>query len=559
MVSEAGSSVGNRYELRDELARGGMGRIWIAEDTRLARRVAIQELLVPSSLQRARFERELALTSRLEHPSIVTVHDGGVLHDGRPFYAMRLVDGESLDRAIARATTANARIALLQHGIAAVDALAYAHSRGIVHRDLKPDNVLVGAFGETVVIDWGLAKDLRAATEELIDGPYHQARVQHTLGGEVLGTPTYMPPEQAHGDAVDERADVYALGAILYHLLSGVRPYEGRSSDEVLAHVIRDAPPSLATVAPELPADLVAIVAKAMARQPDDRYPTAAELAADLKRFQSGQLVAAHRYNGRQLVRRWLRKHRTAVVVAALAVVALAAVGTISVVRIVGAERTAESERQVAEANRALADHRRVAAEQLVTFMLGDLQDQLDPLGKLALMEAPARRALAYFDGQRELDADERTLRVQAEIDLGNAQLYKHDLPAAEAQLRTAAADLAPLSGPHGSTEAHMVDATLHGDLGDVLSWRDDDAGAATEYRSAAEILAAIPAGPDKSRAQRTEVDMLRRLAHALTGEHDLDGARKALTEAQAIAQTRARELPDDVSAQLDLAGVEQG
>ena len=145
-----------RYTLRSELARGGMGRVWIADDARLARRVAIKELLEPSGVHRARFERELALTSRLEHPSIVSIQDGGTWADGKPFYVMKLVSGESLDGVIDRTASLGDRIALLPNALAIVDALAYAHAQGIVHRDLKPENVLVGDFGETVVIDWGL-------------------------------------------------------------------------------------------------------------------------------------------------------------------------------------------------------------------------------------------------------------------------------------------------------------------------------------------------------------------------------------------------------------------
>ncbi|MGE3547745.1 MAG: serine/threonine-protein kinase, partial [Kofleriaceae bacterium] len=390
-----------RYTLQRELARGGMGRIWVAEDARLTRRVAIKELIQPTATQLARFERERSLTSRLEHPGIVSIHDGGTWPDGTPFYVMRLVTGESLDRALARTTNLAERLALLPHGLAAVDAIAYAHAQGIVHRDLKPANVLIGEYGETVVIDWGLAKDLRAMTPELQDGPYRDGgSVTETAGGEVLGTPAYMPPEQALGDAVDERADVYALGAMLYHLLSGEAPHHGESINAVLASVISEPPAPLATRVPGVPADLITIIAKAMARTPEDRYATAAELSADLKRFHSGQLVGAHRYTGAQLLRRWLRKHRTAVVVAAASAIALAALGIMSFTRIMREQHEAEQARNTAELQRRTAEDNHAKAEKLVNFMLVDLGDKLHPIGKLDLLESVALQARDYYRDQ---------------------------------------------------------------------------------------------------------------------------------------------------------------
>src|SRR5439155_14543670 len=152
------------------------------------------------------------LTARLEHPSIVAVHEAGRWPSGEPFYAMRLVRGRSLDRVLASATTREARLALVANVLAVADAIGYAHTQQIIHRDLKPHNVMVGDFGETVVIDWGLAKDL-AADEESLEA---SGELGGTVVGSVLGTPSYMPPEQARGEAVDETADVYAIGAMLY-------------------------------------------------------------------------------------------------------------------------------------------------------------------------------------------------------------------------------------------------------------------------------------------------------------------------------------------------------
>src|SRR5205814_1021903 len=167
----------------------------------------------------------------VQHPSNVPVYGSGRRYD-QPFYAMKHVSGEALDKVIASTTTLAERIALLPKVIAVTEAIAYAHSEKVIHRDLKPANILVGGFGETVVIDWGLAKDLRT-TEEIESVSPYRGSGDETQHGKVMGTPAYMPIEQARGEPVDERADVYALGAILYHALAGRAPYKRDGEDSV--------------------------------------------------------------------------------------------------------------------------------------------------------------------------------------------------------------------------------------------------------------------------------------------------------------------------------------
>ncbi|MEO8702087.1 MAG: WD40 repeat domain-containing serine/threonine-protein kinase [Kofleriaceae bacterium] len=342
------------YTIVRELARGGMGRILEARDRRLGRSVAIKEVTYDDDASLARFEREARITARLQHPSIVHVHEAGRWPSGQPFYAMKLIRGQPLDVRIAAAETLAERLALLPAVIAVADALAFAHSESVIHRDLKPANVLVGDFGETVVIDWGIAKDLTASeTDDLSIGPFRdaaQARRNETLEGAVMGTPAYMPPEQAAGDRVDARADVYALGALLYQLLAGAAPYTGRTTADVLAAVLETPPTPLAEREPEAPIELVAIVEKAMSRDAADRFPSAQEMVVELKRFQQGQLVASHRYTAWELVVRWLRKHRAAVVVAGVAVVALLVLALIGVKRIVAERDRADAEAAIARA-----------------------------------------------------------------------------------------------------------------------------------------------------------------------------------------------------------------
>jgi hypothetical protein len=210
----------DRYEIIAEHGRGGLGRVSRAHDRELDRDVAIKELLSRSHVNELRFMREALITARLEHPCIVPIHETGRWPDGTPFYAMKLVSGRSLRELIAEQTTVQQRLGLLHHVIAVADAIAYAHDRHIIHRDLKPANVIVGEFGETIVIDWGLAKDLTATDHATtVSSPsLTTPNADLTVAGTVLGTPAYMAPEQKQGEHVDQRADVYAIGAMLWEL-----------------------------------------------------------------------------------------------------------------------------------------------------------------------------------------------------------------------------------------------------------------------------------------------------------------------------------------------------
>lgn len=343
------------YQLEREFARGGLGRILRATDRRLRRRVALKELLSKDPKAEQRFSREAFITARLEHPSIVPVHEAGRWPSGKRFYAMKLVEGRTLAEALEAARTVEERLALVPHLIDVADAIAYAHSQGILHRDLKPGNVMVGAFGETVLIDWGLAKDLRdPSTSDDGAGPV-AADPQHTSDGIVVGTPPYMPPEQAGGHGVDERSDVYALGAMLYHALCGRRPYREVRSRDILLAVVSGPPKPLRSLAPDVPVELIAIAEKAMARDPDERYPSAREMAEELRRFTTGQLVGAHRYSSWELLCRFLKRNAAAVTVAVVAFLVLSALAGFSVDRI-RRERNAamEAEAETARRNRAL-------------------------------------------------------------------------------------------------------------------------------------------------------------------------------------------------------------
>ena len=311
LVARWAQLAAGRYEKLGELARGGSGRIVAARDLVFQRAVAIKEPLDPAR-DGARLRAEAELLAHLQHPSIVPIYDTGAWSDGVPFFAMKLVDGCSLRDALRATPRLEGRLAYIPQLIAVAEAIAYAHAHGVIHRDIKPANVLLGEFGETIVIDWGLAKLIDASTG-LVPSPGERApshAALETATGAVLGTPAYMAPEQAAGQAVDRRTDVYALGATLYHLLAGAPPFAGRSSAEVLDAVIHEQPVAVEALQLGVPADLAAITRKAMARDPAARYPTASALSEDLRRFQTGRLVSARRYSPIARLRRWLRRHR---------------------------------------------------------------------------------------------------------------------------------------------------------------------------------------------------------------------------------------------------------
>lgn len=321
-----------------------MGRILRAFDARLKRIVALKKLRAKGEgAIEERFRTEALLTARLQHPSIVPIYDVGQWPTGESFYSMRLVPGRSLNDAIGETTTLGQRLALLPHVLAVAEAVAYAHSQRIIHRDLKPANVLVGEFGETVVIDWGLAKDLsKEEAEPPQEGSAPSLKEGLTMAGAVIGTAGYMPPEQAKGQPVDERADVYALGSVLYRLLAGAPPYSGSSPQQVLQESLAGPPTPLSQKQKGLPQDLLALVSKAMARDPRDRYPTARELAEDLRRFQTGQIIGAYPYTRWELVRRFVRRYRAVLTVTAVALLVLTGLGMVSIRRILAEQERAE-------------------------------------------------------------------------------------------------------------------------------------------------------------------------------------------------------------------------
>lgn len=372
----------DRYRIGKELGRGGMGRVVEAFDVQLGRTVALKEVLPKtSSGTHRRFAREIHITARLEHPAIVPLYDSGINNDGKPFYVMRRVSGQPLDELIARAKNLDDRLTLLPSLLAAIDAVGHAHDRGVIHRDLKPANILIGEHGETIVIDWGLAKVVGEVDEPADDEPddADASDSLRTQVGSVFGTPGFMSPEQARGEALDLEGDVYALGAVLYQLLAGAPPVAGISATEVMDKTRTHDIKPLSETAPGAPRELVAIVDKAHAFDPSNRYPDAGALAEDVRRFLAGQLVAAHDYTNWQRLARFARRHRGALSVAALATVAGAVMAWIGVHRIVSERDGATEARAEADAEKRDAlDARDRLAERHDQLVISQAKGLLD-------------------------------------------------------------------------------------------------------------------------------------------------------------------------------------
>ena len=295
---------GTRYDVRGEIARGGMGIVYAARDRDLGRDVAVK-VIAPETVDpdvAARLLREARIIARLEHPGIVPVHDVGTLPDGRVFYAMKLVSGKRLDEIVRAEPPVRERLRLF---LRLCEPVAFAHAHGVIHRDLKPENVMVGPFGEVLVMDWGVAKQ-RGEIESKLDTPAAaglaaRGAAGDTAHGTILGTPAYMAPEQARGevDRVDARADVHALGGVLHFLLTGRAPGRPQADPSAVTRtwVGRPAPvvgAAFADVPREVPRALQAVCRKALAPDPAARYGSVEDLASDVSRFLEGEPVGAY-------------------------------------------------------------------------------------------------------------------------------------------------------------------------------------------------------------------------------------------------------------------------
>lgn len=406
---EAISGTDRYTEDGTELGRGGIGRVYAAFDRQLGREVAVKVLLTEgagtdgnlSAVER-RFVHEARITGQLEHPAIVPVHELGSRPDGSLYYTMKRVRGRTLGEAIRSAGSLEARLGLLSHVLDACQALAYAHSRGVVHRDLKPANVMVGGFGDTVVLDWGLAKHVGDApieddrlAREL--ATLSQVNRGQTVVGTALGTPAYMSPEQARGevDAIDARSDVWGLGTLIYEVLCNRPPYVGDPTTTMERAQKGEVVP-VVQQEPQVPPDLAAIVDKALARDPEDRYPDAAGLAEDLESWMQGRRVRAFRYGTLDLLKRLVLRNRPLSAAVALGLVA-SVVGGIA---LFDAWRIAEARAVEAAANEreAHASLSVAYAERAHELLDGDSPTEAAVFAAAAMLHSPHVPDGPWFD-----------------------------------------------------------------------------------------------------------------------------------------------------------------
>jgi len=393
-----------RAERSEELGRGGLGRVVTLRDQVMGREVAMKQLLPSRSAEaakdtvqsltiEARFLREARLAAQLEHPNIVPVFEVGRRDDGSLYYTMRRIKGRTLGDAGRAATSMPERLRLVPNVLAVAQALAYAHSRGVIHRDVKPQNVMLGSFGETYLLDWGLARVKGKAdprSQDLSMAPDITGGLQPAA----VGTPSYMSPEQALGrvDEMDERTDVWGLGAVLYEVLTDQPPYVGQSAIDVIQQVLTDDWKPVKALAPDAPDDLVAVCGRALAKDPAQRYASAKELAADIEAWLHGRRVSARDYSGVELLRRLIVRNKVASALVTGLVVALLSVGAVSWQRI------------RAQRNAALA---------FATVVMTDVgHDLYSVAGAEGVMELLARETAHFLATDTGLDFDDPGLRV---------------------------------------------------------------------------------------------------------------------------------------------------
>jgi tetratricopeptide (TPR) repeat protein len=539
LADSPSSPTGSRFRIIRLHARGGLGEVFLAYDQELKREVALKEIQCRHADDphcRSRFLLEAEVTGGLEHPGIVSVYGLGQYADGRPYYAMRFIRGQSLQKAIKEfhsverpdRTPGEQELELrrlLRRFLDVCNAVTYAHSRAVLHRDLKPGNIMLGPFGETLVVDWGLAKPLHRSP---CDGPEANPLRPTTTGslsaeasGHPIGTPQYMSPEQAAGDVerLGPATDIYSLGATLYTLLTGRLPFQEGDCDSVVQRVRAGNFPPPCRIDARIPKALEAICLKAMALKPEDRYDSARALADDLEHWLADEPVVAFSEPWNRRLARWRRRHRP--LMAAAAALTVSAVAALAIGTALIAREQARTERNY---RLALA-----AVEEMLTKVGAvDLADvpQMEEVRRQLL-----GRALAFYNAFLRERANETGLRqdtARAHARLGDVQEMLGEYDEAEEHYRRAIALLSDLAAasPAAAEPRRLWAQAVH-NFGILLKKSNRFEEAEDAFREALrlreQLAVASPADPDARQARTDTRYHLGALLARLHGRHPED------------------------------------
>jgi tetratricopeptide (TPR) repeat protein/tRNA A-37 threonylcarbamoyl transferase component Bud32 len=589
------TSDGQRFRILRPHARGGLGAVFVALDSELHREVALKQILekhADDPVSRQRFVAEAEITGALEHPGIVPVYGLGTDAGGRPYYAMRFIKGDSLKEAIDRFHKDEALTKdpgrrslelrkLLRRFTDVCNAIDYAHSRGVIHRDLKPANIIVGKHGETLVVDWGLAKAVGRADPSVGEQTIAPSSggSSETLPGSALGTPAYMSPEQARGDlnGLGPRSDVYSLGATLYCLLTGKPPFESDDIGGILRAVQEAQFPRPSQRDPSLDKALEAVCLKAMATDPTDRYPTPKALADDLERWMADEPVTAWREPFSSRARRWARRNRTAVTsLAASVLVALAGTGAVLAVqtqangRLVRANgalevangRVTEANAELKSANAREKERFNLAMDAIKLFHGEVSEDLLMKERQFDTLRNKLLKGAADFYGRLEgllkdqTDRESRSALGTAYDELGALTEKIGDQTAALAVQRKALAVRRSLASERGANAGLKLDiARSLNATGWLQRSTGDTAGARAAFEEARRL--AEEAQTERGVAEQAQEVLGRayhRIAYVLSDTGDKSAALAAYSKALAIRQKLTNANPGVARFQLDLA-----
>ena len=616
----AGTDPEGRYQIVRLHDRGALGEVYVARDQQLHRIVALKRIKLAHAVdeeKRARFVVEAEITGRLEHPGIVPVYGLGTYDDGRPFYAMRFIRGDTLKSAIEQfhrdedggrdpGARTLALQKLLRRFLDVCNAIDYAHSRGVLHRDLKPGNIMLGKYGETLVVDWGLAKCLgrpeaapaSATLDERTLVPELGSDLRGTELGARLGTPAYMSPEQATGriDELGPASDVYSLGASFYCLLTGRAPFNDSDIAELLRKVERGdfLPPR--KLKGWIDPALEAICLKAMATEPARRYRTPRALADDVEHWLADEPVSAWSEPVGRRLRRWGRRHR--LLVTGLAAALIVAVAALAVGNVLVARQRDRAERNLAFARRVvdemytgvadklnnqirMEDYQRELLEKALRFyewfalpQSRDPQVRLEAaqaglrvglirsrLGQTAAAEQADRQALEILKGlvsERPAERGYRVALAQAHLWLGELLHGQERWPEAEREIKEAMAIWHVLAREQPGIAAEQRWQLVYalGALGQQYSQQSRHQEAAVAIHHALEIAEGLVRENPEARAyQESLACILCRYTKLQANLNDLASGEATVARAVAILDNLATRYPEVVPYQRDLGG----